>query len=916
MGSRIPRALAEALDRGATVVAPHERAARAVRAEWDREQQAAGRKTWATPTVLSWRSWTTELWRRLQVEGLAELTLLNGTQEQRLWAGVLEASEQRSAAAISRLVLRCIEAHRRLESYVGDARQRSVQNAAGRPLSDWLRQVGDRCRREHLLLAAELDRAVAARLDARLLATLPSRELNVFGFDELTPAQGALCAAWNRAGGAWSSVTLGTANAAGSSVAAATEEDELRRFAQWASARLRGAADTRIALVVSDLHEQRGEIEASLREAFAALDLPGTSHPLMLSERPLAEFSLGRPVAREPLVRAALDLLRWTQAPLPLLSITRLLLSPHLADPRGHRPALETRTELDRKLRRTTRLRPEASVAEVVRICNELGLSPATPIWQSLRALLDSPLAPSARETEHELRPASGWVADIRSTLANAMWNHGASSYTYQLRRRWEALLDEVATLDLLQPGVSLSGLLMALEERARETVFAPESHDAPVQVLGPLEAAGQVFDALWVMGCSHLQWPPVRGTSPLLPLALQRETGAPGADRQRERQWATLLTTRLASSAPEVVFSFARHSREGAEQHLFPLLEGLHLPALFLAPTSTNATPRVPVERFSDTAPLAALPSSAVEGGARLLQLQAACGFRAFAELRLRAQELEHRLLGLDARERGTAVHAALDALWSELQTQERLLSLAPDERSRVLDEAVEHGMRSAVAQAGENGWEAHFLDVQRVRLRRLLEAWLAREGERTPFSVLGREVVLERVPVGPLQLSVRIDRLDLVDGHHVLLDYKTSKNNAGSWHGERPEQPQMLLYATLAAAGHLAEFPEAALGALAFANVVSGSAMSMSGLQQEGSALLALGNRRNERDLAREVTRWTEVVNRLASEFAAGDARVDPLNYPSTCQHCAQRLLCRLAPELLLEAEAGASEHGSQDG
>jgi hypothetical protein len=55
----------------------------------------------------------------------------------------------------------------------------------------------------------------------------------------------------------------------------------------------------------------------------------------------------------------------------------------------------------------------------------------------------------------------------------------------------------------------------------------------------------------------------------------------------------------------------------------------------------------------------------------------------------------------------------------------------------------------------------------------------------------------------------------------------------------------------------------------------------------------------------LGAQVERWREVLTRLAEEFYAGDARVHPKQYPGTCEHCGQRLLCRLDVSLLEEEE-----------
>ncbi|HEX9199949.1 MAG TPA: hypothetical protein VF865_10355, partial [Acidobacteriaceae bacterium] len=43
-------------------------------------------------------------------------------------------------------------------------------------------------------------------------------------------------------------------------------------------------------------------------------------------------------------------------------------------------------------------------------------------------------------------------------------------------------------------------------------------------------------------------------------------------------------------------------------------------------------------------------------------------------------------------------------------------------------------------------------------------------------------------------------------------------------------------------------------------------------------------------------QIDNWRTVLTQLAENFYAGDARVAPKQYPSTCRYCDQRLLCRL--------------------
>ena len=67
-------------------------------------------------------------------------------------------------------------------------------------------------------------------------------------------------------------------------------------------------------------------------------------------------------------------------------------------------------------------------------------------------------------------------------------------------------------------------------------------------------------------------------------------------------------------------------------------------------------------LEEIEDVERRAVPAGQVIRGGARILQLQAACGFRAFAERRLWATELESVELGMDARESGTVVHKVLE--------------------------------------------------------------------------------------------------------------------------------------------------------------------------------------------------------------------------------------------------------------
>ena len=85
------------------------------------------------------------------------------------------------------------------------------------------------------------------------------------------------------------------------------------------------------------------------------------------------------------------------------------------------------------------------------------------------------------------------------------------------------------------------------------------------------------------------------------------------------------------------------------------------------------------------------------VRGGTLLFKLQAACPFKAFAELRLGARPPDVPEPGLDAMDRGQLVHRIMERIWEQLRTREELRSMAGDAldamvRQHVLSEIRHH--------------------------------------------------------------------------------------------------------------------------------------------------------------------------------------------------------------------------------
>jgi RecB family exonuclease len=264
------------------------------------------------------------------------------------------------------------------------------------------------------------------------------------------------------------------------------------------------------------------------------------------------------------------------------------------------------------------------------------------------------------------------------------------------------------------------------------------------------------------------------------------------------------------------------------------------------------------------------------VRGGTRVLADQAACPFRAFARWRLAAAPLEAPLAGPDASDRGRLLHALMREIWAELRTSSALQSepLAP-----VI-------ARAAAAAVKEAGIEGRFADLERVRLAKLAEDWLALEKNRKSFEIVAVEEKRSLVLAG-LQLEGRIDRMDRLlegEGGHVLIDYKSGyRVTPKDWEPPRPDDPQLPLYAVAA--------PEE-LAAVAFAKLRRG-AMRFTGFSR---ARDLVPNVRAAKNWPALLAEWRQETEALGAGFAAGEAAVDPKRDLKTCLRCDLQTLCRV--------------------
>lgn len=879
---------------------------------WEQQQQLSGKQVWATPNVQPFRAWLGTVWQQTMGGVLcgwqapqAGSVLLSNAQAEQLW---LQAVKQDSEAVLVNQSAAASAAHKAwkmLEQW--QLREREWPHFCSADMatfSRWRKGVEKRLVAESWLDAAELPRHMADIINNSQWQ--PPRKVFVMGLQHLTPTEQAVLAALQSRGVELCELALPAKQTVAQLFAAADPAAEYSQAAAWARTRLEANPDQQLAIVLLNGQQQQAPMRSALLRALHP-DYVWGDWP---ADKTFAfNFSLGEPLARQAIACLALQLLQWFNQPLPVETVAALIQSPWLA---GATTEHEARAKLARLILENDQAK--CSLAHALHIAKKAQL-PCVLFGQQLEA---------AREAWQKLREsapekAADWLAPLTQCLQLAGWAQPQAadipldSRNWQIVQSFHAALTQVAELDLVTAKFGARDIVRVIQQAADSSVFQPQGSSAPLQVLGPLEAIGQQFDALWVLGANDETLPsPVR-PDPYIPRQWQRELQMPRASVAKEQAWAQLMVEQLRSSASEVVFSYYQADGENPYR---PAQVVAGLPVLEQAFPDQSQTWLLTLPESADVEQLADAKAPPIEGdhpvkapgGARLFEDQSACAFRAFAHWRLRAKAIQLPEWGMNAQELGIRLHRALEIFWQEHKTHSRLCELQPAELGLAVRAAISQAGEVVVAGA-DRQFSGAMRDLEQAILHPLIMTWLQLEKAREPFSVVGKELPL-RVSIARLRMDMTVDRIDeLADGRVVVTDYKTSRSlSVAAWNPPRPEQPQLPLYAVQL------QQNQQQVAAVMFAQLSPGLVQPV-GLTTDTEIMdgLALGDAneseakagRYQPNLATLLPQWETELKSLATDFANGEAGVLPKD-PSSCSYCDLKPLCRIDFTQPVEVEA----------
>lgn len=582
-------------------------------------------------------------------------------------------------------------------------------------------------------------------------------------------------------------------------------QDEIQQIALWCAEQLKQQSETkplhaiRIAIVAPNLAEVQQSLSWTLDEVL--YQQFGQALPLKPARHTLYNISLGTPLAQTPIVKNALQTLSFAMMPdkpLTYADWSSWLTSPYTLGSLVQRQKSDVRC---RRLQWASFKWPNLLKAIQLKDTEKDRIRLPKPLMKTLEKAAEAPQLTSLSLSQF-ITQAEKQLQEFR--WAESSKERALSSIEMQQKETFLEALAAFAQLNMTQIKQPVSVWLGLLKRYLNETVHQPQTQGLiPIQIMGTLEAGGQAFDALWVMGLTDEAWPRPPNPNPFLPMALQRAQGVPRADALRELDYAKQITLRLVKSSPEVVWSYPQQldDRVALPSPLLKLDElktaQTYDPKPYQSLANQLWAQGQPLEWVEDIRGPEVPLGTRVPGGSGILTAQNKCPLMAFMDYRLGArQQLEEVEEGMRSNHLGTLVHAVLEAFWRQVRTQHNLLDMDEKAVSELVLQLLEDAMAPLTHQ-----FDAHYLSLEQHRIHQLILEWLVLERNRPNFKVVAFEET-HTPTIGGIEFNLKIDRVDEVfdaetgELSRLILDYKTGKASVGDLLKEPIEAPQLAVY------------------------------------------------------------------------------------------------------------------------
>lgn len=774
--------LSEALGDNGTIVTANRRLARVLGEEFAAAQLGAGAKVWRSPAIFAWQDWLVSLSNGANDQGSIP-TRINAHQSQVLWERCLQKELGESESSITSLVRLSRETWQRLADW-----QVTISEVARTAQSEDQKSFASVAGRYIGLLEREnwVDDAGLAGLILQLVTDQKIQlggPVKFVGFERHRPIMLAIRDALLAAGIV---VDFAAFERSIENCSLRTFENgaaEFRSAGAWARQQIEENPGANIAIIASDLDNNAEPITRQVREGAT----PGWQHGHQ-SLFDAVNVSYGGRLSDYPAIAIALKLLQWLVSDLSSMEVGILLRSPLVGN-----EATAGRSRLELWLRQL----PDRNWSPSMITAELRGRDEGDEVGEWLAKL--AAFSKRRRELPKYASPAE-WAVLVDDILKLLVWPGSTplDSAEFQLINRWRELLNEFARLGLVSSRLSAGAAIARLELMSSEVIFQPEATGGLVQLMGPLEASGIQFDAIWITGVTTANWPPAGTPSALVSRRLQEKYGMPDCTPGDTLRYAEQVLTGLLAAGKVAVCSYAL-TEDDAEQTASDLLT-----TLVSASDTVSSDPgwyaarlirRADLDLTQDRVP-AVTAGEKISGGAGTIQRQISDPISAFVHGRMGARAIYPQAVGIPAPMRGNLIHDALYKLYIDLPSSEAIRDWTGKCLTSRIDAAVEFAF--ARHERNIDAVLQQLLGLERRRISDLLRQFVAVDSNRGEFQVAGVEGNFGFV-AGHIRLPLRFDRIDkLGDDGIAILDYKTGARKQLINRDHEAQEIQLFVYAS----------------------------------------------------------------------------------------------------------------------
>lgn len=873
-------------------------------------QRKMQQNAWQQPNIHPFSQWQTSLWQACMPP---EITVLTDTQEICLWQQCLQQMRPKlSLIEKQKHAILTQSAYSRLQAWNIALEHIDSNQHAG---FDYFKQAAQlfkqRCLKKNWITLSEqlthltlsLEQLATATKKASLHTMPYIQPLILLNFDQHTPQQQRFLESYRKLQTVkqiqWQQRSQPEI------IRFQQQGDELESMATWAYQQLsqhnhqpdQQTQQKTIACVIPNIKQTRAQVQATFNRIFnpcPALHQKNT--------QPAFNISLGSALACYPIIQVALQAICLSTQSYDLATLYPLWQSSYLqAAAQDAISATQAYLQLQKIPRML--LNQQQLIFQLQNLSCNNSTNTTAHVGSQWQARWINHLQNCNHHMAQQLSHSrQHWLQLIYQQLHELGWpgSRTLDSEAYQVVQAFYLTLQNYAAADYIQPKISLRDFIGDIKMQCKQQLFQPQSKaPATVQVLGSLEAAGSLYDAIWISDIHAQQWPASAQPHPFLPATLQREQHMPHASAERELEISTTLLQRLVSSSRHVVLSYADFSQE-QPQIASPLLDKYRTAENTIDRCHTytgKAHPLACLQKISQrlayhdeyAPPVTA--NTSLSGGSGLLKSQSQCPFKGFASWRMRITENNSAAYGLSAIDKGKWLHHCLEKFWLRVGNQAQLLTLSHAQLQIQLKQQIKTSGQHLYPQ-----YISHPLySLEAKRLLRILTQWLALEKKRDYFQVINCEQRLS-MTLDNTSMHISVDRIDQdASGNKLVIDYKSGAVKWQDWFGQRIMEPQLPLYSL---------HPDIQAQAISYACVKPGKQFGFIGIRddqypmQELKTFTARKSQSNielPENMQQSRAQWKQQLQSTLQQFKQGNASVRPLS-AHACQYCPHHSLCRI--------------------